>query len=138
MAPGWGGRSFGALGPRPRSWSNQAFGDGKADYPVTDITWYEAAAYAAFRGKQLPTVFQWEKEARDGVLGPAGLTVMPWGLFMPGDPLANRANFGAAPLPIDSSPFGMSPYGALNMAGNVAEWTRNDSSDGFLATGGAW
>ena len=46
---------------------------GKADYPVTDITWYEAAAYAAFRGKQLPTVFQWEKAARDGVLGPAGL-----------------------------------------------------------------
>ncbi len=47
--------------PGPRSWSNQAFADGKADYPVTDITWYEAAAYAAFRGKQLPTVFQWEK-----------------------------------------------------------------------------
>ena len=39
----------------PRSWSNQTFPDGKDQYPVTDITWYEAAAYAEFRGKQLPT-----------------------------------------------------------------------------------
>ncbi len=123
--------------PGPRSWSNQAFADGKADYPVTDITWYEAAAYAAFRSKQLPTVFQWEKAARNGVLGPAGVPVMPWGLFLPGDPLANRANFGAALLPVTSLEFGMSAFGALNMAGNVAEWTRNDSSEGFLATGGS-
>lgn len=42
----------------PRSWTNQNFPEGKADYPVTDISWYEAAAYAAFRGKQLPTIFQ--------------------------------------------------------------------------------
>ena len=51
--------------PAPRTWSNQNFPDGKADFPVTDITWYEAAAYAAFRGKTLPTVFQWEKAARN-------------------------------------------------------------------------
>ena len=52
--------------PGPRSWSSQNFPEGKADYPVTDITWYEASAYAAFRGKQLPTIFQWEKAARNG------------------------------------------------------------------------
>ena len=58
--------------------------------------------------------------------------------FYPGDPLAGRANFGTAPLPTTSAEFGMSAFGAYNMAGNVAEWTANDSSEGFLATGGAW
>ena len=122
----------------PRSWSNQAFPDGKGDHPVTDVTWYEAEAYAAFRGKQLPTVFQWEKAARNGFVPAAGVTGMPWGVFYPGDPLTGRANFGSGTWPTVSGEFGMSPFGAYNMAGNVAEWTLNDSSDGFLATGGAW
>ena len=124
--------------PGPRTWSNQSFLDGRADYPVTDITWYEAGAYAAFRGKVLPTIFQWEKAARNGNLPAAGVTGMPWGAFYPGDPLENRANFGKGTLPTSSGEFGMSAFGAYNMAGNVAEWTANDSSDGFLATGGAW
>jgi formylglycine-generating enzyme required for sulfatase activity len=124
--------------PGPRTWSNQGFPDGKADYPVTDITWYEADAYAAFRGKRLPTIFQWEKAARNGYQAMAGVGSMPWGAFYPGDPLKDRANFGPAPLPITSAEFGMSAFGAYNMAGNVAEWTANDSSDGYLATGGAW
>ena len=63
---------------------------------------------------------------------------MPWGAFYPGDPLKDRANFGTGALPTTSAEFGMSAFGAYNMAGNVAEWTSNDSSDGFLATGGAW
>jgi formylglycine-generating enzyme required for sulfatase activity/tRNA A-37 threonylcarbamoyl transferase component Bud32 len=122
----------------PRTWSNQSFPDGKAEHPVTDITWYEAAAYAAFRGKQLATIFQWEKAARNGYLPAAGVGAMPWGAFYPGDPLQNRANFGSGTLPTTSAAFGMSAFGAYNMAGNVAEWTSNDSSDGYLATGGAW
>ena len=122
----------------PRSWSNQTFPDGKADHPVTDITWYEASAYAAFRGKQLPTIFQWEKAARNAFLGPAGVRTMPWGVFYPGDPLEGRANFGTGTMPVQTAEFGMSPFGAYHTAGNVAEWTLNDSPDGFLATGGAW
>jgi formylglycine-generating enzyme required for sulfatase activity/predicted Ser/Thr protein kinase len=124
--------------PGPRGWSNQSVPDGRADHPVTDVTWYEAAAYAQFRGKQLPTVYQWEKAARNGVVGAAGVTIMPWGVFYPGDMLAQRANFGEGTLPVTSSEFGMSTFGAFNMAGNVAEWTLNDSSEGYLATGGAW
>jgi len=124
--------------PGPRTWSNQSFSEGRADHPVTDITWYEADAYAAFRGKRLPTIFQWEKAARNGYAPPAGVAAMPWGAFYPGNPLKDRANFGTGPLPTSSGAFGMSTFGAYNMAGNVAEWTSNDSSDGFLATGGAW
>src|SRR5262245_17805489 len=55
--------------PGPRNWSSQDFPEGKAEHPVTDVTWYEAAAYAAFRGKQLPTIFQWEKAARGARAG---------------------------------------------------------------------
>ena len=122
----------------PRSWTDRRVPEGKGAHPVTDITWYEAAAYAAFRGKVLPTAFQWEKAARDGAkLGPVNF--MPWGAFYPGDTLAHRANFEAAgTVPVTANEFGMSPFGAYNMAGNIAEWTSSDTSLGRIATGGAW
>ncbi len=63
---------------------------------------------------------------------------MPWGVFYPGDELEGRANFGKGTWPVASGEFGMSQFGAYNMAGNVSEWTLNDSSEGYLATGGAW
>jgi formylglycine-generating enzyme required for sulfatase activity len=122
----------------PRSWSNQDYPEGKADHPVTDITWYEAAAYAAFRGRRLPTVYQWEKAARDGINDPR-YNAMPWGLIRQGETTDNRANFSAAsPVPVESLEFGMSPYGAFNMAGNVAEWCLNRSGENFVTSGGAW
>ncbi|MGH9799368.1 MAG: protein kinase domain-containing protein, partial [Blastocatellia bacterium] len=65
--------------PGPRSWSGQNFAEGKAEHPVTDITWHEAAAYAAFRGKQLPGVFQWEKAARNGLFIYNSGYALPWG-----------------------------------------------------------
>ncbi|HEX8097044.1 MAG TPA: SUMF1/EgtB/PvdO family nonheme iron enzyme, partial [Pyrinomonadaceae bacterium] len=124
--------------PGPRRWSNQNFPEGKADYPVTDISWYEAAAYASFRGKQLPTIFQWEKAARNGRTISLGNN-MPWGIFYPGETLDYHANFSNnGTLPVSSSEFGMSPFGAYNMAGNVSEWTLNEATEGFIATGGAW
>ena len=124
--------------PGPRSWSNQNFPEGKGNYPVTDVSWYEAAAYAAFRGKQLPTIFQWEKAGRNGTVG-ALSNYMPWGVFYPGDTLDQRANFGSDETwPVDSGEFGMSPFGAFNMAGNVSEWCLNETSEGFLSAGGAW
>lgn len=124
--------------PAPRSWSNQNFPDGKADFPVTDITWYEAAAYAAFRGKSLPTVFQWEKAARNGVSDPR-YNAMPWGLIRQGETTDDRANFGAgSTVGVESFEFGMSPYGAFNMAGNVSEWCLNRSGENYVTSGGAW
>jgi serine/threonine protein kinase/formylglycine-generating enzyme required for sulfatase activity len=124
--------------PGPRSWSSQNFPEGKAGHPVTGVTWYEAEAYARFRGKELATIYQWEKAARNGYVAQAGVAAMPWGAFYPGDSLKERANFGGTTWPATSAAFGMSAFGAYNMAGNVSEWTLNDSSDGFLATGGAW
>ena len=124
--------------PGPRGWSGQTFPEGKADHPVTGVTWYEAAAYAAFRGKQLPTIFQWEKAARGGRISPSAITCRG-GIFYPGDTLAHHANFdNAGTIPVSSAEFGMSPFGAYNMAGNVSEWTLNDISQSHAASGGAW
>ena len=122
--------------PGPRGWSSQSYPEGRQDYPVTDICWYEAAAYAEFRGKQLPTAFQWEKAARDGKSSFAG-PVMPWGTLS--EATTHRANFkGTGPAPVASFEFGMSPYGALNMAGNVSEWCLNQTTTGNIASGGSW
>ncbi len=91
--------------PGPREWSNQNFPDGKADHPVTGVSWYEAAAYAKFRGKQLPTVFEWERAARNGKIAPAGLPYMPWGVLYPGistgapRQFRRRARIGDRPCP---------------------------------------
>jgi eukaryotic-like serine/threonine-protein kinase len=124
--------------PGPRSWTNQTFPAGKDDFPVTDITWYEASAYAEFRGKKLPTVFQWEKAARDGTFDPR-YNAMPWGFIRQGETTDGRANMrGTGTVNVESNEFGMSPFGAYNMAGNVYEWNLNQSPEGFITSGGAW
>ena len=124
--------------PGPRHWVNQEFPEGKSNYPVTNVSWYEAAAYAEFAGKILPTVFQWEKAARNGAYQIYDL-VMPWGLKTPNENILQRANFeGNGTVAVDSFEFGISPFGCYNMAGNVKEWCLNDVNDSHVATGGSW
>lgn len=123
----------------PRSWSGQSFPEGKADHPVTDISWYEAAAYAAFREKQLPTIFQWEKAARNGLFTYYSGYVMPWGPIDVTSTVDTRANFkSSGTTPVGSFAFGMSPFGTYDMAGNVAEWCVNQTTEGFITAGASW
>lgn len=125
--------------PGPRHWSSQEFPDSKDTYPVRNITWYEAAAYAAWAGKRLPTIFEWEKAARNGAYTHFDDQMMPWGLVDIEQTPEHRANFSSSGTEsVDSYPFGASPYGAYNMAGNVKEWALNKTTGGYLFMGGSW
>lgn len=90
----------------------------EANLPAVNVSCEEAAEYAAWLGKRLPSEQQWEKAARgeDGRL-------FPWGNEWDGERV-NSAESGRRFLtPVDAFPAGASPYGCLNMAGNVWEWT---------------
>ena len=86
--------------------------------PVTGISWYEADAFCRWAGKRLPTAEEWEKAAR----GTDG-RIYPWGNRMDFSRLAYRSSNVHRTVDVGSFPDGASPYGVLDMAGNVWEWT---------------
>jgi formylglycine-generating enzyme required for sulfatase activity/dienelactone hydrolase len=112
----------------PATWEAGGYPEGRDDYPVTGVSWYEAAAYAEFVGKTLPSVRHWAVAS-----GQSG-----WTSFQLGSLLLPMSNFkGKGPVPVGTTQ-AISPAGVADLAGNVREWCWNASERGRCLRGGAW
>jgi serine/threonine protein kinase/formylglycine-generating enzyme required for sulfatase activity/dienelactone hydrolase len=109
--------------PGPATWVAGEYPAGEDDYPVTGVSWFEAAAFAEFAGKQLPTIYHWLVAARP-VDGPS---IIP------------LSNFSHQRLARVGEYQGMSWSGAMDMAGNAKEWVFNEGRPGLrYLLGGSW
>jgi formylglycine-generating enzyme required for sulfatase activity len=135
---------------------------GRENYPVTYISWYDAVAFLRWCGLRLPTEGEWEKTLRGGIYldgdktkqrkNPLPERKYPWGNESPNAKGVYRCNCDGkddrfpCTAPVGSFDKFNSPYGACDMAGNVAEWTLDWYStsyhvglDGFrMVRGGSW
>ncbi len=93
---------------------------GEENLPAGEMAWAGGVAYCKWKGKRLPSEAEWEKAARgkDGRL-------YPWGNQKPSKELAFLSEFRNETGPVGQRPRGASPYGVLDMAGQVWEWTRS-------------
>lgn len=97
----------------------------ESDHPAVYVSWYDAKNYAKWCGKEIPSEEQWEKAAR----GSKG-ALFPWGDVFDSE-LCNSAECGLRrTTSVHAFPEGKSPYGCLNMAGNVWEWTASPWEEG--------
>jgi eukaryotic-like serine/threonine-protein kinase len=109
--------------PGPATWVQGEYPRGQDEYPVTGVSWFEAAAYAEYASKSLPTIYHWVAAASPQD-APSLIPVSNFG--------------GAGPVPVGTY-HGMSWSGAYDMAGNVKEWVLNETDSGKrYILGGAW
>ena len=104
---------------QPLYWQDDLIWD---NHPVCGVSYHEAAAYAKFVGKRLPTEAEWEKAARWDARAKYSRTY-PWGNSSPTEQNCNYDNFISKTTPVQAYPSGQSAYGLYDTLGNVWEWT---------------
>ncbi len=111
--------------PGPAGWELSRPSEGREAFPVQGVSWFEAVAYCAFRGKELPTYYHWK--VADG------------GAATPWDGLLQHANLsdGSGPVPVGTTQ-AYSPTGVSDLAGKVREWVWNASGGDRYILGGSW
>jgi len=106
----------------PAGWELSSYPEGSADQPVVGVSWYEAAAYAAYAGKSLPTYWHWNHAAAQGIYSDILLV----------------SNFSGKGLARVGEYQGLGAYGTFDMAGNAKEWCFNSTGARRYILGGAW
>jgi eukaryotic-like serine/threonine-protein kinase len=108
--------------PGPATWEGGDYPAGRDDYPVAGVSWYEAAAYAEYAGKALPTIYHWSAVGRQTLSGAVPLS-----------------NFGGRGLAAVGTQRAVHRFGARDMAGNAKEWCWNLAGSGKrFILGGSW
>jgi serine/threonine protein kinase/dienelactone hydrolase len=109
--------------PGPSTWRLGTYPQGQDDLPVQGVSWYEAAAFARYAGKRLPTVHHWRRAAAADSLY---------------SDVIEHSNFGTKGPAAVGAYAGIGGYGTFDLAGNVKEWTSNAVGDKRYILGGAW
>lgn len=115
--------------PKNPPWNNDYF-LAKPDYPVVNVDWYDAAAYAKWAGGRLPTEAEWERAARAGTT-----TFYYWGEEVSGDHL-NMSGVGGRDQWEHTSPVGSFPpnqFGLYDILGNVYEWVADFYDENYFS-----
>jgi dienelactone hydrolase len=112
----------------PAGWQLSTYPRDQADLPVGGVSWYEAVAYARFRGQQLPTIHHWTRAA----FSPFSA------LFYTTPAIAGASHFSSRAPVAARSEIGLGPWGTYNMLGNVREWVTNFSGHEAIALGSSW
>lgn len=109
----------------PATWELGSYPEGQAEFPVAGISWFEAAAYANFAGKSLPSLYHWFRAS---------------GTDEPYSDILQLSNFDGKGPAKAGERAGLGPWGTLDMAGNVKEWCANEVSGHSLRyiLGGGW
>lgn len=125
-----------ATGHRPPKWQGGQSPPDRSRHPVVNVSWEDADAYSNWLGARLPSEAEWEKAAR-GTQG----WLYPWGNDFVPENLNCSESKSSGTRPVDAHPGGVSPFGVMDMAGNVWEWTTSLYEAGAewrVLKGGSW